>query len=253
MRYWRANLGTHPKSIYIGERELSEGELEWTQPDNLWCMYLYLHSGLLTVNNRSYPYKPGMISVIAPGTRASHTKYSTGTYIFYLSFDLPGKGSVDVALPALTTHPAYEHVMLTFRAAIRSAQKHLEQAYAVIWNTCWTISQPIHVLRENVQLYAAEDWIRKNLHRQFQVQELAQVLDLSPSSLLRLFKSEHGTTAIEYVRYQRVQAARRLLAQTSMPIKKVASQVGIHNPQQFNKLLREYTGMSPSMYRETSS
>ena len=125
MRFWRANLTLSPKFVYLGERDLSEGELEWTQPEGLWCIYLYLHSGVLTVNNRSYTYEPGTLSVISPGARAGHTKSGSGAYVFYLSFNLPGQGSAEVALPIVVAHPAREHLMVSYQAAIRSAQEQL--------------------------------------------------------------------------------------------------------------------------------
>jgi len=68
-----------------------------------------------------------------------------------------------------------------------------------------------------------------------------------------MFRADHAMSTMTYVRFIRVQHAKRLLTNSRLSIKQVAAEVGIQDAQQFNKLMRSFTGMSPRRYRDQTA
>lgn len=75
--------------------------------------------------------------------------------------------------------------------------------------------------------------------------ELAERLHLSVSSLAHRFPKEAGMTVVERIRWLRVREARRLLARRGASVKRVAEQLGFSSPFYFSKVFREVSGVPP--------
>ncbi len=78
---------------------------------------------------------------------------------------------------------------------------------------------------------------------------LAARLAVTPRHLHRLLVAELGAGPQALARTARLQTARRLLAETSMPITEVAFASGFSSVRQFNASVRESSGRSPSELR----
>jgi len=92
--------------------------------------------------------------------------------------------------------------------------------------------------------------IHERLHEELGVAELAAELGVSQNYLARRFRERFGCTIQRYVLEQRIERARYLLSSTSLPIKRIGEEVGLADPQHFNKQFRRVAGMSPSAARE---
>src|SRR5262249_40884754 len=97
-----------------------------------------------------------------------------------------------------------------------------------------------------------EAFIRQNLSRRIGVGEVADATGLTGRHLLRLFRSAHNTTVLDFMRQARVREASRLLLETDQSIKSIASRVGYTDLQEFNKLMRSATGASPTAFRTSA-
>ncbi|WP_312095001.1 AraC family transcriptional regulator [Niallia sp.] len=84
------------------------------------------------------------------------------------------------------------------------------------------------------------DQIIKNYDRPFRVEELADIANMSVSSLHRHFKEVTAMSPIQYQKQLRLQEARRLLLSETTDASDVAFQVGYESPSQFS---REYSRM----------
>ena len=84
------------------------------------------------------------------------------------------------------------------------------------------------------------------------VADLADEVELTQNYLARRFRERFGMTIPHYVLVRRVEHARLLLADTNMPIHRIAQRVGLPDAQHFNKQFRHLTGISPSRYRAES-
>jgi AraC-like DNA-binding protein len=82
------------------------------------------------------------------------------------------------------------------------------------------------------------------------VSALARKVGVSQNYLARQFQVRHGTTLKRYVLGRRIELARHLLAVTRLPIKAVAIEAGLGNPQYFHRQFRLITGRSPSQERD---
>jgi len=78
---------------------------------------------------------------------------------------------------------------------------------------------------------------------------LAQRLAVTERHLRRLLLAELGTTPIALARTTRLQTARRLLAETDMPVTEIAFASGFASVRQFNASFRDAYGRPPSALR----
>ncbi len=91
--------------------------------------------------------------------------------------------------------------------------------------------------------------IDASLGKQVSVPDLAAQTGLSSDYLSRLFRRRYGMSIPHYLLQRRMEQARHLLLAGGAPILEVGRQVGIPDPQYFNKQFRRVTGRSPSQYR----
>ncbi|WP_238177940.1 response regulator transcription factor [Paenibacillus contaminans] len=68
-----------------------------------------------------------------------------------------------------------------------------------------------------------------------------------------LFKKKTGVTLIHYVQRLRVDTAKRLLAQTELPVAAIGERVGFPNANYFIKIFKRWTSCTPSEYRSRSN
>jgi AraC-like DNA-binding protein len=80
---------------------------------------------------------------------------------------------------------------------------------------------------------------------------IARMLDINPSYLSTIFKTETGKTLTDYVNGQRMEAAKHLLETTRLQIQTIAQQCGILDVHYFSRMFKKHTGVTPKMYRET--
>jgi AraC family transcriptional regulator len=99
------------------------------------------------------------------------------------------------------------------------------------------------------QLRPALEMIHDDLQANFSLRELASAVQLSPYHFSRSFKRVTGLSPHQYVLSQRVQLARRLLAETSLSIAEVAHQVGFYDQSHFTYHFKRLVGITPSAVR----
>ncbi|MBS4205409.1 AraC family transcriptional regulator [Lederbergia citrea] len=86
----------------------------------------------------------------------------------------------------------------------------------------------------------AIEQIKHNYDRPIRIEELAEIANMSVSSLHRHFKEVTAMSPIQFQKHLRLQEARRLLLSESTDAADVAFQVGYESPSQFS---REYSRM----------
>lgn len=79
--------------------------------------------------------------------------------------------------------------------------------------------------------------------------ELARLCRVSYSTLRSLFLREMNTTPGRYQLALRLEEARRLLAQTALPVTEVAAQTGFCNQKHFSAVFKRKLGVSPMACR----
>lgn len=95
----------------------------------------------------------------------------------------------------------------------------------------------------------ARDFIHGRLGLPLTVATVARHTHVSPGHLNRLFRADLGMSVMEYVYEQRLETAKSLLVNTTLPINVIAKNIGVTNSAYFSRMFREKTGMSPQLYR----
>ena len=72
---------------------------------------------------------------------------------------------------------------------------------------------------------------------------------LSEFHFNRLFKRGTGIQPSQYLIRLRIDAARRLLRETTRSVIEIGNEVGYTNPSHFARIFRKETGLTPSDYR----
>ena len=92
--------------------------------------------------------------------------------------------------------------------------------------------------------------LREGLARPWRIGDMARLAELSPSQLHRLFRRKFGLTPMNWLRAERINAAKRMLTGPDRPIAAVAEAVGYPDPYHFSRDFRALTQRSPSLFRQ---
>jgi transcriptional regulator GlxA family with amidase domain len=107
---------------------------------------------------------------------------------------------------------------------------------------------PNHVAsRSSIQ--RAEEWIRDNFHLNLSLHSLAQRAGLSDRIFARMFRDKTGVTPAYFVEATRVDAARRLLEETDLPLKRIAAVCGFSTAQALRRAFHRQLRILPARYR----
>ena len=81
--------------------------------------------------------------------------------------------------------------------------------------------------------------------------EVAEHIGISASYLSELWSEQSGDKFSGYLASFRVEKARQLLNSTDLAVKDVGARCGFNSVQNFNRVFKKYTGMTPGQYRSS--
>lgn len=100
------------------------------------------------------------------------------------------------------------------------------------------------------QLQRIEERIRKSQEMGYpNLRELADLCRVSQGHLARSFKTVTGWQIHKYIAEERMEAAKKMLAQTEFSCEEVALRLGFKNPGYFSTAFRRRTGRTPTEFR----
>ncbi len=88
-----------------------------------------------------------------------------------------------------------------------------------------------------------------HLTRKHPLEELAKSVNLSPSRLRHVFKSETGFSPAQFFTAWKLNKAKRLLETSHCSVKEVAAAVGMSNGRYFIRAFKGTYGVTPGYYR----
>jgi transcriptional regulator GlxA family with amidase domain len=95
----------------------------------------------------------------------------------------------------------------------------------------------------------AQQKIEKEYQEGSTIEMLIQDIPASRRNVVRRFKQAIGVTPIEYLQRTRIEAAKKLLAQTDQSVLEVMLNSGYNDLKSFRQLFKKSTGVTPKEYR----
>jgi AraC-like DNA-binding protein len=127
---------------------------------------------------------------------------------------------------------------------LRAALDELGAARAAQGPASQIRSTDLHALADRIRERPGDDW---------RVATLADHAGVTPQHLGRVFREFTGHSPKEYVLEARIEAAKAYLRGSSLPIKRIAGELGFHDEFHLSRLFSRRVGMSPSVYRSRTA
>lgn len=100
-------------------------------------------------------------------------------------------------------------------------------------------------------LKKARDLLHDSLAEPLAMEEIAHQVGIHPAHLSREFRRWFHCTPGEYLREQRIQLAKRRLAETDVTLAEIAYASGFSDQAHFSRIFRKCAGCTPSAYRRS--
>jgi transcriptional regulator GlxA family with amidase domain len=104
-------------------------------------------------------------------------------------------------------------------------------------------------MSDTTMIRKAQSYILANLTSPLPVKHVAQQIGMSPRNFARVFRREFGMTPADFVAAARVDAARRLLEDTSHQLQRIASACGFSDVNTMRRSFAKTIGVTPNDYR----
>lgn len=252
MDVWSVPLTQRPTVVACGVAEHGQRAIDrWWLP-RAWTLHVYAYEADLVLDGQTHRIHPGWAGVIAPGVQQEY-RYQGRSPHTYAHFELTSDGPytplpvlVDLGRAAADFRRRFEQAVGDF--AVRPMRCHVR-----IWDLLWELArlgEDAGVGDGDQRLATAMADIERGLDQPLSIPALAARVGLSHNQLTRLFRQGTGDSVVGYIRRRRVEKAVYLLTRTDLPVKSIAQQVGIPDPQAFTKTVRALAGRAPSDFRK---
>jgi len=270
-----------PFNILIGEESAEKlTPLHWH--DAFEIGYVLEGTGVFLIEGKSFPFRPGQVHVINDTDR--HMAYAEDRARFFNVHFHPDLLRDD-SFPALANAAFLPFTMGSQRLSplLPVGDPHTEQIIRLLQSIAdehrtaasyWplavkglilqivtlllrhfvdhTIPDAATLRRQEllIRLAPALRLIEERLSDPPTILELAAAVSLSPSRFSTLFREAVGCAPVTYRNQRRIARAQHMLLTGKMPIAQVAEQSGFSTVQQFNRIFRRATGITPGAYRQ---
>lgn len=109
--------------------------------------------------------------------------------------------------------------------------------------------QSVYVQNRNhmdEKIHAVQDWIIQNLDKPSTIDDLAELVFVSPRNLTRTFKKQTGITIAEYRTKLRIEKAKNLLNYTDYKVEHIANLCGYKTSKQLRIVLEKHLEVLPT-------
>lgn len=214
-----------------------------------WVLNVLDGAGELELDGRLVPYAAGWAVFTPPGMSHVWRNLRRVPFIhahFRASGDAVG---VPLAQDLAGRAGAVRDALLD---AGRRVGAEPERASVALWHLLWELSAtplrpaaPVHhpVVRRLLDLLVSAEGGAPS------PPALARCLGVTPRHLNRLCVAAFGLPLAAWLRRNRLQRARQLLADTAWPVARIAAETGFTDLQHFNKAMRAFTGRAPRALR----
>ncbi len=100
-----------------------------------------------------------------------------------------------------------------------------------------------------VRLQKVHHYVIKNFHSPLQIEDVAQIANMTPHAFCKYFKKSTKKTFMTFLNELRVCHAKKLLIENGIPISQISMESGFNNISNFNRQFKTGTNMTPSDFR----
>ncbi|MFA9376366.1 MAG: PocR ligand-binding domain-containing protein [Lachnotalea sp.] len=94
-----------------------------------------------------------------------------------------------------------------------------------------------------------DTYITDHFSENISIENLSTQFEISRTKLYQIAAQNYGIGIAEYIRNLRIEKSKQLLLETTMPIKEIASVVGIDDYNYFSKVFKNISGKTPRAFR----
>ncbi|MFI2743122.1 AraC family transcriptional regulator [Zhouia sp. PK063] len=105
-------------------------------------------------------------------------------------------------------------------------------------------------MQDNDRINVVFNYVKDNFQNQIGLEEVSELVSMTIPSFCRYFKKITNKTFTKFVNEYRLVHASKLLAEKPMSITEICYESGFNNFSYFNKSFKDFTGKSPSQYRQ---
>ncbi len=99
----------------------------------------------------------------------------------------------------------------------------------------------------------AIELIDENSSTHITVSEIADAVGYNRSHLYRLFRQEIGMSMQKYINSMRINSAKSMLRDSTLPITRISQSLGFTSQSYFTKVFKAAVGVTPNVYRKGNS
>jgi len=254
---WPIALDTPPIVVAAGIGLHGIRSVERYLLPDLWALHLYTYSATLKIDGSVIPIRPGFAGVVPASTSIQYDFHGLSQHL-YVHFRCARPGDTGIGdgsiLAMQDLGSDFDRIYSELEYVVSSQDKMPHFKTARFWDVINGLSErqsksapPMSGHHPAVRRAVAQIALR--LGEPLNIPAIASVVGVSNSYLGRLFQEAFGMTIVSYIRTQRVRRAEHLLRHSTLPIKAIASLVGLRDLQYFNKVIRRELGMSPRRIR----
>lgn len=257
-------LDARPQITNAGHFPLSNRDFVIQYKGLTHALHLHEYDGTIDMADRRLPLTPGTVTLSPAKGITMYDLPRPGRH-WCIHFQMANHSKQYVAIP-LHLEPNAIPVDLAGRMA------HITSLYAAPKNDKISHTAASFALQELLLLLACKEpqaynkspqtqaqlavdqilqLIHSKLDQSLKVATMADQVQLSQNYLARHFRQRMGMTIPNYILEVRIKRAQLLLKTTNMPVKQIASQVGLPDAQHFNKQFRRLIGHSPTESRKS--
>lgn len=102
-----------------------------------------------------------------------------------------------------------------------------------------------------IKAVAATNWLQENINSQQPVARLCDYLNISQSSLYRLFQKKFNMSPKNYIHITRMELGKKMLEEHNLAIKETSFSLGYKHPNDFSRAFQKHFGKTCSSFKKT--
>ena len=231
----------------------------------------YIESGHATqiINGKSYQMAPGFVVLLSPIDFHSYENVSPDDplvihNIRFSDLILPSAIRNNLTTCALSQMPDMTTGISVFNQLYKEYQDNSfgreEFIRAAITQLCIMVLRQANAesaivskptLKQYSPIQEAVLYIRNHYRDSITIDEVANILHLTPNYFSEYFKKQTGVKFCSYVQKLRLEFAVSLLKLSDLSIKEIADQSGFNSAAYFSNAFKDYFGVSPEQFRKS--